>query len=115
MAERLDKALAMNEALADRVTHLEQEHADQSPVTSAGAPERRIGAEEDATRQTDRMHLRRLKVRTKPSTSAAGFRGDAIVAAVADLVLVVTIDPFSPSPIRLRAARPRSRVGGKHG
>jgi hypothetical protein len=62
MAERLDKALALNEALADRVTGLEQNHADQSPVTSAGAPERRIGAEEGTARQTDRKHLRRLKV-----------------------------------------------------
>jgi hypothetical protein len=62
MAERLDKALAMNEALADRMASLEQKHADQSPATSAGAPERRIGAEEGAARQTDRQHLRRLKV-----------------------------------------------------
>jgi hypothetical protein len=62
MAERLDKVLAMNEALADRVTGLEQKLADQSPVTSAGAPERRIGAEEGVARQTDRKHLRRLKV-----------------------------------------------------
>jgi hypothetical protein len=62
MAERLDKVLAMNEALADRVTGLEQKLADQSPVTGAGAPERRIGAEEGVARQTDRKHLRRLKV-----------------------------------------------------
>jgi hypothetical protein len=62
MAERLDQALAMNEALADRVTGLEQKLGDQSPVTSAGAPERRIGAEEGAVCQTDRKHLRRLKV-----------------------------------------------------
>jgi hypothetical protein len=62
MAERLDKVLAMNEALAHRVADLEQERADQSPVTSAGAPERRIGAEEGVARQTDRKHLRRLKV-----------------------------------------------------
>jgi hypothetical protein len=62
MAERLDKALALSEALADRVTFLEQERADQAPVTSAGAPERRIGAEEGVARQTDRKHLRRLKV-----------------------------------------------------
>lgn len=41
---------------------LEQERADQSPVTSAGAPERGIGAEEGVARQTDRKHLRRLKV-----------------------------------------------------
>jgi hypothetical protein len=32
MAERLDKVLAMNEALADRVTGLEQKLADQSPA-----------------------------------------------------------------------------------
>jgi hypothetical protein len=62
MAERLDKVLAMNEALADRVTGLEQKLADQSAVTGAGAPERRIGAEEGVARQTDRKHLRRLKV-----------------------------------------------------
>jgi hypothetical protein len=62
MAERLDKALVMNEALADRMTSLEQKHADQSPATGAGAPERRIGAEEGTARQADRKHLRRLKV-----------------------------------------------------
>jgi hypothetical protein len=44
------------------VTDLERERADQSPVASAGAPERRIGAEESLARQTDRKHLRRLKV-----------------------------------------------------
>jgi predicted nucleic acid-binding Zn ribbon protein len=54
MTECLDKALTLNEALADRVTDLEQKHADQSPVTSAGAPERRIRAEEGVARQTDR-------------------------------------------------------------
>jgi hypothetical protein len=62
IAGRLDKALALSEALADRMTGLEQKHADQSPATSAGAPERRIGAEEVTARQTDRKHLRRLKV-----------------------------------------------------
>lgn len=62
MAERLDKVLAANEALADRVSGLEQKLADQSPAASAGAPERRIGAEEGVARQTDRKQLRRLKV-----------------------------------------------------
>jgi hypothetical protein len=50
MDERLDEVLAMNEALADRVAGLEQERADHSPVTSAGAPERRIGAEAGVAR-----------------------------------------------------------------
>ena len=40
MAERLDKVLAMNEALANRLADLEQERADQAPATTAGAPGR---------------------------------------------------------------------------
>jgi cell division septum initiation protein DivIVA len=44
MAERLDKVLAMNEALAHRVADLEQERADQSPARahpSGGSGRRR--------------------------------------------------------------------------
>jgi hypothetical protein len=80
MAERLDKVLAMNEALADRVTGLEQKLADHSPVTSAGAPERRIGAEEGVARQTDRKHLRRLKVSNE--VISAGTMGVSTAATV---------------------------------
>jgi hypothetical protein len=80
MAERLDKVLAMNETLADRVTVLEKERADQSPVTSAGAPERRIEAEEGVARQTDRKHLRRLKVSNEVIN--AGAMGVSTAATV---------------------------------
>jgi hypothetical protein len=52
----------MNEALANRVTNLERKLADTSPATDAGAPERRIDAQEGVARQADRKHLRRLKV-----------------------------------------------------
>jgi hypothetical protein len=85
LAERLDKALAMNESLADRLTELEQKHADQSPVTSVGAPERRIGAEEGTARQTDRKHLRRLKVSNE--VIAVGTLGVSTAATVVADVL----------------------------
>jgi hypothetical protein len=61
MTDRLDGALAMNEALADRVADLERKLADSSPATVAGAPERRIDVQEGVARQTDRKQLRRLK------------------------------------------------------
>jgi hypothetical protein len=61
IAERLDQALAMNEALATRMTDLERRIADQAPGAGPGAAERRIDSPEGAERQTDRKHLRRLR------------------------------------------------------
>jgi hypothetical protein len=42
MAERLDQALAMNQALASRMGDLERRLAGVAPAADAGAPERRI-------------------------------------------------------------------------
>jgi hypothetical protein len=61
LADRLDQALAMNEALAGRVTDLEHGLAGQAPAGGPGAAERRIDAPEGAERQGARKHLRRLK------------------------------------------------------
>jgi hypothetical protein len=90
MAERLDNVLALNEALADRVTELERKLADQAPATSVGAPGRRIGEQEAVTRQTDRKHLRRLKasneiinVGTLGVSTAASVAADVLGSAVA--------------------------------
>jgi hypothetical protein len=61
MAERLDQALAMNEALATRMTDLQRRLADLAPADGPRRGERRIDSPEGAERQTDRKHLRRLK------------------------------------------------------
>ena len=85
MTDRLDKALVMNEALADRVADLERKLADASPAAGTGVPERRISAPEGVARQTDRKHLRRLK----PSNEviAVGTMGVSTAATVAADVL----------------------------
>ena len=91
MTERLDNVLAMNEALADRVTELERKLTDQVPATGVGAPGRRIDEQKTVTRQTDRKHQRRLKASTEiinvgtmsVSTVAADMLGSAVAAGIA--------------------------------
>jgi hypothetical protein len=89
-AERLGKALAVNEALANRVTGLERKFAGESPATDAGAPEWRIDAQEGVARQADRKHLRRLKVSnevisvgTMGASTAATVLADVLGSATA--------------------------------
>ena len=82
MAGRLDQALEMNEALADRVTDLERRLADLAPAGGAGAPERRIDSPEGAERQTGRKHLRRLKASNEViNVGAMGVSTGAAVLA----------------------------------
>jgi hypothetical protein len=82
MTERLDQALAMNEALASRVSDLERKLADQAPAGGAGAAERRTDSPEGAQRQTDRKHLRRLKASNEViNVGAMGVSTSAAVLA----------------------------------
>jgi hypothetical protein len=69
----------VNEAPANRVTG-ERKFADESPATDAGAPERRIDAQEGVARQADRKHLRRLKVSNEVIN--VGTMGVSMAAAV---------------------------------
>jgi hypothetical protein len=82
MAERLDQALAMNEALGSRMGDLERRLADLAPAAGPGAPERRIDTPEGAERQTDRKHLRRLKASNEViNVGAIGVSTGAVVLA----------------------------------
>jgi hypothetical protein len=85
MTDRLGKAEAMNEALADRVASLERKLADNSPATSAGASERRIDAQEGIDRQTDRKHLRRLKA-SNEAIAVGAFGVSTAATVVADVL-----------------------------
>ena len=82
MADRLDQALAMNEALASRMTDLERRLPDLAPAGGPGAAERRIDSPEGAERQTERKHLRRLKASNEViNVGAMGVSTGAVVLA----------------------------------
>jgi len=82
MAERLDKVMAMNKALADRMTDLEEKLADQSPVTSAGGTRAADRGRRRGVARQNGLEASTAAKKSRTRSSASGTMGVSTAATV---------------------------------